>query len=250
MIRTIIVDDEPNAVKLIENALTKHMDNIRVVAKAYSLHEAEAIINASDFDLLLLDIDLVDGTGFDLLEKIENKNFSLIFITAYNQHAIKAFKYSAVDYLLKPLNIRELIAAIDKISQRKKETGFEIDAIQSLLANLQSIHPNKLAVNAQSETVFVDVKDVVRLESYGNYTKVFFNDKSHIVSSKTLGEYENMLREDSFFRCHYSHLININYVKKYMRKDGLTLILKDGSVIPVSTRRKDDFERFVKRFTL
>ena len=199
MIRTIIVDDEPNAVKLIENALNKHIDNIEVVAKAYSLHEAEAIINARNFDLLLLDIDLVDGTGFDLLEKIENKNFSLIFITAYNQHAIKAFKYSAVDYLLKPLNIRELIAAIDKISQRKKETGFQINAIQSLLANLQSTHPNKLAVNAQSETIFVDVKDVSRLESYGNYTKVFFNDKSHIVSSKTLGEYENTLREDSFF---------------------------------------------------
>lgn len=250
MIRTIIVDDEPNAVNLIENALNKHVKNTQVVAKAHSIAEAEPIINTTDFDLLLLDIDLVDGSGFDLLEKVKNKNYSLIFITAYNQHAIKAFKYSAVDYLLKPLNIRELMAAIEKISERKKEDGFEINAIKSLLTNLQSSHPSKLAVHAQSEIIFVEVKDVIRLESLGNYTKVFFADKSQIVSSKTLGDYESMLHEDSFFRCHHSHLINVNYLKKYIRKDGLAVILKDGSVIPVSTRRKDDFELFIKKYTL
>jgi two-component system LytT family response regulator len=246
MIRTIIVDDEPNAVNFVASALQKYCSDVEVVAKLHTVEDAELVVNSSSFDLLLLDIELLDGTGFDLLEKVENRDFFLIFITAYNQHAVKAFKYSAVDYLLKPLNIKELLSAIDKIKQRKDRQDKPEQDIRNLLDNLKGNKIEKLAINAQNETLFVSLSDIIRFEAYGNYSKVFLQNGEYL-ASKTLKEFENLLADSTFFRAHHSHIVNIQYLKKYVRKDGLMVLMNDGSSIPVATRRKESFENFLKQ---
>ena len=246
MIRTIIVDDEPNAVNFVDSALKKYCNDVEVVAKLHTVKDAEMVINTTSFDLLLLDIELLDGTGFDLLERIEKRNFFLIFITAYNQHAIKAFKFSAVDYLLKPLNIKELLQAIEKIKERQQRQDKPEKDILNLLENMQGNKMDKLAINAQNETIFVKLSDIIRLEAYGNYCKVYL-ENSQYLASKTLKEFESLLGDSTFFRVHHSHIVNIQYMKKYMRKDGLTILTSDGTQVPLATRRKEAFDDFLKK---
>lgn len=247
MIRTIIVDDEPNAVNFLANALEKYCSDVSIVGKIHSVEDAEILINNSTFDLLLLDIELIDGTGFDVLDRVKNRNFEVIFITAYNQHAIKAFKFSALDYLLKPLNIKELLSAIDKVRIRMNSSSNQKFDYKMLLENIKTQNVSKLAINSQNETVFVSLTEIMRFEAYGNYSRVLLKDGSQIIASKTLKDYEQILTEDSFFRVHHSHIINIQYLKKYIRKDGISVLMQDGLSIPVATRRKESFENFMKQ---
>lgn len=247
MIRTIIVDDEPNAVNFLANALAKYSTDVEVVGKIHSVEDAEILINSTTFDLLLLDIELIDGTGFDLLQRIENRNFDVVFITAYNQHAIKAFRFSAVDYLLKPLNIKELLLAIDKVRVRlRQNTGSTID-YKALLENIKGVKMNRLAINSQTETLFVSLTEIVAFEAYGNYTKVILSGGNQVIASRTLKDYELMLPDDTFIRIHNSYVINIQFVKKYLHRDGFSVLMHDGITLPVAIRRKEAFESFLKR---
>lgn len=247
MIRTVLVDDEWNALNFTANALNKYCSDVEIIGKVQSVSDAELLISNSHFDLVLLDIELMDGTAFDLLNRLNERPFEIIFITAYNQYAIKAFKYNAIDYILKPVNIKELISAIDKVRIRLNSSLHRPIDYRFLLESIKSQTISKLAIHSMNETVFISIADINRFEAYGNYSRVILKDGNQIISSKTLKDYEQILDEDLFFRVHHSHIINIQYLKKYIRKDGYSALMQDGLSIPVATRRREAFEQFMKQ---
>ena len=191
--------------------------------------------------LVFLDIEMPKMNGFEMLNVIKEKNFQVIFTTAYDQYAIKAIKYAAFDYLLKPIDIEELKTAVAKIAD--KETSETKKQVELLQQNMQ--HPkkqlNKLAVPTLDGLLFYDINDIIHLEANSNYTQIFFNNQTKILASKTLKDFEELLPQDIFFRVHHSHLINLNYIKKYIKGDGGQIELQNGTCVDVSRRKKDEF---------
>lgn len=238
MLRVLIIDDEKNAVATVQNYISKYTEDVSVVGVAHSKAEAVSLMNATSFDLALLDINLGDGSGFDVLEETNNDGFALIFTTAYDEHAIKAFKYSALDYLLKPLNPEEFLAAIER-SKAHLETihKSQIDYATSINT---SKTVNKLVVNSSQEIHFLEISDIQRLESYRNYTDIHMRSGQKITATKTLKYFDTILAEQGFFRIHQKHLVNMNYIVKFLKEDGGYVLLDDGSKLEVSRRKKDE----------
>ena len=179
--------------------------------------------------------------GFEMLNELKEKNFHVIFTTAYDQYAIKAIKYAAFDYLLKPVDIEELKSAVAKIDTTEiGQTKKQADLLQQ---NLQ--HPkkllHKLAIPTLEGLFFYNINDIIRLEANSNYTYIWFSNNTKILASKTLKEFEELLPEDIFFRTHHSHLINLNFIKRYIKGDGGQIELQNGSFVDVSRRKKDEF---------
>lgn len=238
MIRVVIIDDEDAARNFIEKILVSNFKDIDVVAQASNVESGINTINKYSPDIVFLDIDMPDGTGFDLLQQLQKIDFKLIFVTAHSQHALKAIKFSALDYILKPVDILELVQTVKKaLNIIEKET--EQIKIKTFLSNISNLNGNKKIVLKTSDNIYViNVKNIIRCLSESNYTTLYINDKRKIVISKTLKEYENLLCEFGFIRIHRSHLININYIERYS-KDNSILHMKDNSQIPVSHRKKD-----------
>ena len=238
MLKIVIVDDELNAIRTLKSYIEKYIDNTSIVATAISKLEAKKVISRIDFDLLLLDINLGDGSGFELLETFKEKEFKVVFCTAYDDYAIKAFKYSALDYLLKPINPEEFINAMNRVKKYpyKKSQKKQIE----IASELTSAKNKKIVINSSSEIHFLLMDDIIRLESDKNYTDIFIQNNKKITSSKTLKYYEGLLSEDNFFRIHQKHLVNLKYIKKFLKEDGGYVQLKDDSRLEVSRRRKDE----------
>lgn len=246
MIRTLIIDDEPNARQTIADMLALFCANVEVVGQAEDVKSGLEAIKNHNPDLVLLDINMPDGTGFSLLKQIENVSFQVIFITAYEEHAIKAFKFSALDYILKPIDSDELVDAINKAEELISKDNSK-NTIDKLLDSFYKISKgSKQIVLRTSESIYlVDVQDIVRLESDRNYTRFFLNDGTKILVSVTMKEYDELLADYGFFRPHHSHLINISYMKRFEKADGGYIVLKDDSQVPVSTRKRETlFELF------
>jgi two-component system LytT family response regulator len=239
--RTIIIDDEEKARKTIYNYLSLYCKEVEIVAQADNVESGYKAIVENQPELVLLDINMPDGTGFDLLKKFEKINFKLIFITAYEEYAIKAFKFSALDYLLKPVNPQELIEAVEKARKLLDSENFEL-SYKAFLTNYGSkVKSDKKLVLKTSESIFmIDIKDIIRCEADGSYTTFYLVDGRKILVSKNLKEYEDILTEYNFFRPHHSHLVNLNYMLSFEKRDGGTIIMKDKSFVPVATRRKED----------
>jgi two-component system LytT family response regulator len=183
--------------------------------------------------------------GFEMLNDIREKNFHIIFTTAYDQYAIKAIKYAAFDYLLKPIDIDELRSAIERIASNENiHTRKQIELLQQ---NMQ--HPmkqlNKLAIPTLEGLLFYDINDIVQLEANSNYTNIFFINNSKILASKTLKDFEELLPTDIFFRTHHSHLINLNYIKRYIKGDGGQIELQNGNFVDVARRKKEEFMKMI-----
>lgn len=238
MLKVIIIEDELNAVKTLQSYIHKYLDAVSVVGIANSKAEGVELIANSDFDLALLDINLGDGTGFEVLEQCSDKAFHVIFTTAYDEFAIKAFKYSALDYLLKPINPQEFMDSINRLKEQQKGVQKEQLAYASGVANSGS--GNKIVVNSSSEIHFIDIDEIIRLESYRNYTDIYLLNGQKITSTKTLKFYENLLSEDRFFRIHQKHLVHVKFIKKYLKEDGGYVLLSDASKLEVSRRKKED----------
>ncbi|PLX00419.1 MAG: DNA-binding response regulator [Marinilabiliales bacterium] len=240
MIRTLIVDDEANARETIADMLQMFCPNVEIVGQADSVGSAFTEIQKSKPELVLLDINMPDGTGFSLLKKFSPVPFEVIFITAYEEHAIKAFKINALDYILKPIDSDELVNAINKaaISIEKDENR---ETINKLLDSLN--HYNKgekqIVLKTAESIHIVNVQDIIRLESDRNYTRFFFADGKKLLVSTTLKEYDTLLSDFGFFRPHHSHLVNIKFLNRYEKADGGYIVLKDNSTVPVSSRKKD-----------
>jgi two-component system LytT family response regulator len=239
MIKAVIIDDEINNQELISNLLKSYSDNVQVVGLANSVESAYQSIHDHQPDLIFLDIQMPDGTGFDLLKKFDKVNFKIIFVTAHQEFAIEAFKYSALDYLLKPLSPANLLAAVKKAEETMG--GDELNMKLKILLNniAEPIKNKKKIVLKTMERIYsVDLDDIIRFESDGGYTKVYLVDGKRIMVSKTMKEFDDMLLDAGFLRVHHSHLINMNHLFCFEKTDG-HVVMKDDSIVPVSNRKKE-----------
>ncbi len=239
MYKVVIVDDEQDAIESIKLIIQEHFTDIVISGTANSAKEAIKIIPMVEPDIVFLDIEMPGGTGFDVLEGLPHRNFNVIFVTAYNQYAIKAFKYSALDYILKPIDIDELVTAVSKMHRSNTNQKVE-DKINLLLDNVKNSKPDKIALSTSESIEFVNISDIVQILAEGSYSTLKFLDQTELVVSKNLGEFESLLEDHPFYRPHQSHLINLLHVKKINRL-GNEIIMDNGSVAFLSRRKKNHF---------
>ncbi|MDF2450224.1 MAG: transcriptional regulator [Bacteroidota bacterium] len=239
MIKALVVDDEVNNQELISNLLKSYVENIKVVGVANSVESAFIAINEHHPDLVFLDIEMPDGSGFDLLKKFEKIPFRIIFVTAHQEFAIEAFKYSALDYLLKPVSPANLIEAAKKVEESISTDDLSL-RLKILLSNMSEPvkSKRKIVLKTMERIYSVDVDDIIRLESDGGYTKVYLVDGKRIMVSRTMKEFDDLLVDAGFLRVHHSHLVNMNHLFCFEKAEG-HIVMKDDSVVPVSNRRKD-----------
>jgi two-component system LytT family response regulator len=237
MLRTLIIDDEKNNRRKIRELLENHFPNVQLVGEAEGVKTGlESIVNHSP-DLILLDIRLMDGDAFDLLNQVGKVNFKIIFITAYEEYALKAIKFSALDYLLKPVLLDDLKAAIAKAeNQIMNELNLKLLELSN---NLNASQNKRIVLKTVEKLHFVPVQDIMRCEADRNYTTFFLTDNKKIVVSGSIKDYEDILCEQGFYRLHKSHIVNLTYIKSYEKADGGTVILTDGSHVPVAVRKKN-----------
>lgn len=218
------------------------------IAEASGVVEGVSSIAQFNPDLVFLDVEMDDGTGFDLLRKLDHFNFQLVFITAHNKYAVDAFKFSALDYLLKPINPEELAEVIDKAQSRIKQNKLQ-EQLEILTAQLgkQSSAERKIALRDSESVYIVRIADILHCKAEGSYTRIFFTNQSPILLSRSLKDFEEMLSPFQFIRCHHSHLISANAIVRFDKSDGGTLQLTDGTEIPVSFRKKEHIVDFLNR---
>ena len=242
MIQAIIIDDEQHCIDRLSDLLNKyHKKSVKLLGSFKNVGDGLKAIKELSPELIFLDVQINDRTGFDLLKESGNINFKVIFATAYDKFAIQAIKFSAIDYLLKPIDADDLETAITKVKDSLSLNDMR-NMIKVLSQNISNPAKQKtITVPTGNELVFLSTEDIIRCESDINYTTIFLKDKKKLVVAKTLKEFEELLSDYNFFRIHNSHLINLAYIKSYNKGKGGSVILTDGSEIEVSTRRKDDF---------
>jgi len=247
MIKTIVVDDEVIARETILSMLGSYCPDVEVIGTAGSVKEGVEILGKHKPDLVLLDIKMADGTGFDLLRKLKKIDFLVIFITAFEEFAIRAIKFSAIDYILKPLDPDELVNAVSKAVGVIHKESMSVK-LEALYDNLDMINNNtkKIVLKTSDSVHIVNLKDIIRCESEKNYTHFFTVEKEKITVSKTLKEFNELLIDYKFFRVHQSHLINLAHIKRYDKQNGGFLIMDDNSSVPVSFRKKEDLMKLFK----
>lgn len=240
--RSLIIDDETTSCRILKKLLNAYCPDVEVIGEAYSAETGIAAIKKYRPDILFLDIQMPEGDGFYLLQQLEEINFRIIFITAYDQYAIKAIKFSALDYLLKPLNIDDLVSAVDRYRKSRNLTN-EKACVDHLRSNLlPAKNPlNKIAIPGLNEVHFIEISSITRIEAEGNYTHFYTDKAEHFLVANTLKEYDELLNGHHFFRVHQSHLINLKKVTKYIKGKGGQVMLSDGSIVDVAVRKKEEF---------
>lgn len=241
MIKAVIIDDEPDAVQFIHSLLTEYCPGVEVAGKAHSAMEGAEVIRDTHPDLVFLDVQMPHGTGFDLLSSINDKSFDVIFITAYNHYALQAIKFSAIDYILKPININEFIEAVHKVEEKRAGKSHRDESYQVLLENLRALRPTKLAIPTADGVEYLSTSQIIRIEADRSYSWFFMvGGRKHLVS-RNLKEYQELLNDLDFFRPHNSHLINLEHVRKFIRHEGGYIEMSDGSTVPISRGKRDLF---------
>jgi two-component system LytT family response regulator len=248
MITAVIVDDEALARESLYNMLRLFCPNVEVVGQADNVTNGVSIIKETMPNVVFLDIQMPDGSGFDLLMQFPNINFKFIFITAYQDYAIKAFKFSAIDYILKPVDPTDLINSVEKLHETIREEDIN-SKFQTFIENIKSNeqNPQKIILKTNESLVVADKNSIIRCESQNNYTLFFFNDRPKLLVSRTLKEFDDLLSNSGFFRTHQSHLVNLKFVKKFNRFPESSVVLSDGNVIPVSIRKRDLLAELLKK---
>ncbi|HVX28761.1 MAG TPA: LytTR family DNA-binding domain-containing protein [Parafilimonas sp.] len=240
-LKTIIVDDEPDSVRLLQLQLEQNCPQTEVVATFTSSVKALKEIENLHPDLLFLDIEMPVINGFELLEKILHLNFSVIFITAYNQYALKAFRFNALDYLVKPIDTNDLIEAITRAEKRIKPTSTQLSLLQR---QLRGEIATKIAIPGQNGISFIELNEIVFVEASNNYSKLILTDKRIFTISKTLKDVQEVLEESHFLRVHRQYIINLNHVKQFNRNESL-LTMDNGEHLPIARNQK---ERLVEKY--
>jgi len=243
--RAVIIDDEQRARTYLRGILEDQFKEVEIIGEADGVNAGKELIESKIPDLVFLDVQMQDGTGFDLLAKINRSKFHVIFVSAYDRFAITAIKFSAVDYLLKPVETADLGIALDKI-KHSKSTDEVQQKLDLLLNNINKI--DKIALPSLNGIEFVKLENIIRCESDNNYTNFYLTSGDRIIVSKTLKEYEDMLDNKGFFRTHKSHIINLAYLKKYVKGEGGIAVMEDGSEVAVSRRRKEEFMEVLANF--
>ena len=234
----------------ITSIIGEYCPGLDVCGNAHNVKEGTAVIEEIKPDLVFLDVEMPNGTGFDLLARFPKKEFDVIFITAFNHYAIQAIKFSAVDYILKPINITEFIEAVNRVvSKHETNPVSDNETIEILLENLRTSHPTRLVIPTSDGREYLNPKDIIRIEADRSYSWFFITDRRKILVSKHLKEFQDLLNDRNFFRPHNSHLINLEFVKKFVRHDGGYIEMTDGAQVPISRNRKDLFLAHMSRFT-
>lgn len=236
--KAVIVDNEPNIVEALSRLLELYCPQVKITGRAYSVEEAFLLLQRNPPDLLFLDVELDDGTGMDLLRQLPQRPFQVVFVTAYNQYAVEAFRFSALDFLLKPVDPDDLVEAVQKATDRLERNNIEL-RLQVLERNLHSFSTGqrKIIVNDKQHLHALSMDEIYCLQAEGAYTKFFLTERS-LLSSKNLKHYEQLLGEYGFERVHHSYLVNLSHMEQFEKNDSV-LILNNGRQIPVSSRRRE-----------
>ena len=245
MLKAIIIDDEPDCVKLLALQLKMYCPQVEVIAECTESEVGFSKIKELHPDIVFMDIEMPVMNGFQLLEKLGAINFSLVFVTAYDQFAVKAFRFSALDYLLKPIDGKDLKAAVLKAEQRVWPKEQQLSLLKEQLSGGIKNLPDKIALPYQNGVIFTEIKCVIYCESDNNYTRIFTEDGKKYVVAKTLGDIQEILEERNFLRIHRQYLINLNHIKKYVRGDGNYVIMSNDQSVPVARNQK---ERLIEKF--
>ena len=245
MLKAILVDDELNSLQNLQYKILEFCPSVKVVAQSQNPEEAIRLIQQYKPDVIFLDIEMPRMSGFKMLEQIPEIDFEVIFITAYNHYAINAIRISAFDYLVKPVAIEELQQTIERLaSSTIKKTRERADLLKKNLANPKS-QEDHIAVPANDGLEFMQIKQIIRIESSSNYSKLVLQGGQQLLVTKQLKDFEELLTDYRFYRVHHSHLINLNYISKYVRGDGGQIMMKNGDVIDVSRRKKEVFLKLI-----
>jgi len=238
--RALIIDDSDNSRITLAHDLEQYCPQVMIVGEANGVQAGLKTIRENKPDVVFLDVEMGDGTGFDLLGQLKEIDFQVIFTTAHDAYGIKAIKFSALDYLLKPVDSDELVKAVAKLDQNARNKQVK-DSINLLLENMRGSKPaaaKRIALHSLEKVHLVSIDEIIRCESQGAYTTFHLKNKEQILATKNLKEFEQMLEEHSFIRVHHSHLINFAYIKEYIKKDGGYAVMIDKSEVPVSFRKR------------
>jgi len=244
MLKAVVIEDEPKTREAITNIINRLCHDIKVVATGHNVQTGiDAIYNARP-DVLLIDIELSDGNAFDILRHIFNIDFQIIFVTAHEGYALKAIKFNAFDYILKPFSVEELTSVLEKATKEVNKKKTEV-YLESLLHSIDERENKRIVLKTADEIHLVNISDIIHCEADSSYTHFFLKDGSQLTASNHLKEYEELLKDHHFFRVHHSHLVNLNEVKKFHKSGGGYVLMTNGKKIPVSSRKK---ERLFKTF--
>jgi len=245
-IKSIIVDDEKHGRENLAGILQKYCPEIKLVAEANSVDAARKMIEEFDPDLVFLDIEMPKANGFQLLEQLQDFRFEVIFVTAYGNYAIKAIRFSAADYILKPININDLQTAIQKVSERIRQKQENLQ-MKQLVHNISQPGNPRIGLPTGDRIEYVEVNKIIHCRGEGNYTHIYFDEKKHLLVAKSLVEFEELLQEHSFIRVHKAHLVNLIHVVAYIKTGGGMLQLSNGDEVTISRRRKETVQQRLKQ---
>jgi two-component system LytT family response regulator len=253
MINCIIIDDEAKNINLLQNMLQHYCTAVHVQASVTDAKKGLLLIEELQPQLVFLDIELPHINGFDLLKKLEPVSFETIFVTGFSHYAIEAFEYQAVGYITKPIKADKLIAAVNSAIKRMEEKHINKNLFSLLEKNTRQEVPDKIPLSTNNGLVFVKLAEILYCESSGNYTCFYLIGDKKIMVSRQLGEYEKLLPETNFMRIHDKFIINLSFIKEYIKGNGGDVVLENGKELPVATRRKEEFlshfEKWIKRKT-
>lgn len=246
MLTAIIIDDETNSRNALRQKITKHCNNVMIIADCENGEEGIEKIETQKPDIIFLDIEMPRMNGFTMLQQIKNKNFEVIFITAYDHYAIKAIKFSALDYLLKPVEVEDLKAAVEKVTQKRKQMDGN-KRVELLIQNFleEKTAHQRIAISSMEGLQFVTTNDIIYLEANSNYTSFYLADNRKITATKTLKDFEEILPASMFIRIHHSYLINKNGIEKYIKGEGGQVVMKNGVTLDVARRKKEEFMKAI-----
>lgn len=241
LITAVIIDDEQNNIDNLSILLRQYCPQLEITGQAINATEGETLILRLNPEIVFLDIQMPGKNGFELLKSLRTHHFELIFVTAHDQYGIQAVKFSAIDYLLKPINPEELINAVNKAIYRsaEKKQNKKLENLLQVLQNQQQKYTHRIALTSAKETRFIKTQEIIRCESSNNYTTFFIIGGEKIMTSKPIFEYEEILNEYGFIRCHQTHLVNKRFIKSLVKQDGGYLLLEDDTQIPLSRMKKD-----------
>jgi len=247
-IKAVIVDDLPEALELLSNDLKMECPQIELCGTATSVIEAAKLIKKTDPDLLFLDIRLGENTGFDLLEILPDLRAKVIFVTAYDEYALKAFRFSAIDYLLKPIDPEQLVEAVEKASSQIHNDSESLQLLRNQIDNPNQL-ANKISLPTLERLHIVEINSIMRCQSMDNNTRFFLDNGETIFVTKTLKKFDELFKDHSFFRVHQSHLVNLKYIKAYEKRDGGYLVMNNGDSVPVSVRKKPEVIKALEQYS-
>jgi len=244
-VKAILVDDEPSSLQNLQQKIIEFCPAIKVIASSQKPEEAIFLIRHYKPDVIFLDIEMPRMNGFRLLEELEDTEAEIIFTTAYNNYAIDAIRISAFDYLVKPISVEDLQNAVERLlAQQKQHTQEKLNILRKSLQENKS-QEDRIAIPTGDGMEFINIKNIVRIESSSNYSKLYMLNGQSLLVTRLLKDFEEMLLPYRFYRVHHSHLVNLSYIKKYIRGEGGQIVMQSGDVIDVSRRKKDEFLKLI-----